>query len=272
MCKGLIKNLSKFTKTTTNANKLSDNKTINILAHQKAVMNTKLLSALATTAAVTAMLGPAAPAHAFSFGTNGIKFTEDTSVNFNFKESHGMYQSSLGIYNVNGFTLSKVADLFSETKSSDNGRANEWKGTLGNTVLGSGSAAFTFLANQVYTLGLNSGSDGMVYSTSGLNLNVASTGSQQAVFGGAPLWSALGKETTNNFQAAGNYTDGLGSLFNGGTTISFDDRGNGNDKDFQDFTVTAEAVPEPITMTGMALGLGGLIAARRRRRASNTAS
>ena len=184
-----------------------------------------------------------------------------------------MYTSSLGIYNVNGFALSKVASLFSETKSSDNGGANEWKGTLGDTVKGSGSAVFTFLANQVYTLGLSSAGAGMVYSTSGLNLNVADTGSQQAVFGAAaPLWSALGKETTNNFQAAGNFTDGLGSLFNGGTTISFDDRGNGNDKDFQDFTVTAEAVPEPITMTGMALGLGGLIAARRRRRASNTAS
>lgn len=234
-------------------------------------MNTKLLSVLTATAAATAMLGAAAPAHAFSFGTNGISFKEDTSVNFNFKESHGMYTSSLGIYDVNGFTLSKVADLFSETKSSDNGSANEWKGTLGNTVLGSGTAAFTFLANKVYTLGLSSGDDGMVYSTSGLNLNVASTGSQQAVFGGAPLWSALGKETTNSFQAAGNFTDGASSLFGGGTTISFDDRGNGNDADFQDFTVSAEAVPEPITMTGLALGFGGLVAARRRR-ASKTAS
>jgi len=234
-------------------------------------MNTKLLSVLTATAAATAMLGAAAPAHAFSFGTNGISFKEDTSVNFNFKESHGMYQSSLGIYDVNGFTLSKVADLFSETKSSDNGDANEWKGSLGNTVLGSGTAAFTFLANKVYTLGLSSGGAGMVYSTSGLNLNVASTGSQQAVFGGAPLWSALGKETTNSFQAAGSFTDGASSLFKGGTTISFDDRGGGNDADFQDFTVTAEAVPEPITMTGLALGFGGLVAARRRR-ASKTAS
>ena len=234
-------------------------------------MNTKLLSALTATAAATALFGASAPAQAFSFGTNGITFKEDTSVNFNFKESHGMYVSSLGIYNVNGFTLAKVADLFSETKSSDNGRDNEWKGTLGNTVLGSGSAAFTFLANQVYTLGLSSGSDGMVYSTSGLNLNVASTGSQQAVFGGASLWNALGKETTNSFQAAGNFTDGTSSLFNGGTLISFDDRGNGNDADFQDFTVSAEAVPEPMTMTGLALGLGGLVAARRRR-ASKTAS
>ncbi|MEG3839468.1 PEP-CTERM sorting domain-containing protein [Microcoleus sp. herbarium14] len=234
-------------------------------------MNTKLLSALTATAAATALFGASAPAQAFSFGTNGITFSQDQEVKFKFKESHGAYTSSLGIYSVNGFTLAKVADLFSETKSSDNGNANEWKGTLGNTVLGSGSAAFTFLANQVYTLGLSSGDAGMVYSTSGLNLNVASTGSQQAVFGGSPLWNALGKQTTNNFQAAGNFTDGTSSLFNGGTVISFDDRGNGNDTDFQDFTVSAEAVPEPMTMTGLALGLGGLVAARRRR-ASKTAS
>ncbi|MDQ2098658.1 MAG: PEP-CTERM sorting domain-containing protein [Tychonema bourrellyi B0820] len=229
-------------------------------------MNTKLLSALTATAAATALLSASAPAQAFSFGTNGITFQEDTSVNFKFKESHGAYTSSLGIYKVNGFTLANVANLFSETKSSDNDGDNEWKGTLGNTVLGSGSVVFKFLANQVYTLGLSSAGAGMVYSTSGLNLNVASTGSQQAVFGAAaPLWNALGKETTSTFQAAGQFTDGTSSLYNGGTLISFDDRGNVNDTDFQDFTVSAEAVPEPITMTGLALGLGGLISARRRR-------
>ncbi|MEZ2234564.1 MULTISPECIES: PEP-CTERM sorting domain-containing protein [unclassified Microcoleus] len=234
-------------------------------------MNTKLLSALTATAAATALLGASAPAQAFSFGTNGITFGQNQDVQFNFKESHGAFTSSLGIYEVNGFSLSKVADLFSETKSSDDGSVNEWKGTLGNTVLGSGSSVFTFLANKVYTLGLSS-DNGMVYSTSGLNLNVAYTGSQQAVFGASSsLWNALGKETTSAFQAAGSYTDGIGSLFNGGTLISFDDRGGGNDTDFQDFTVSAEAVPEPMTMTGLALGFGGLIAARRRR-ASKTVS
>ena len=163
--------------------------------------------------------------------------------------------------------LSKVATLFSETKSSDNGGENEWKGSLGNTVLGSGSAVFTFLANQIYTLGLDSGDGGSVYSTSALNGD-----SQQAVIGGQlQLWNALGKETTNVFQGAGQFTNGTGSLFNGGTLISFDDRGGGNDSDFQDFTVSAEAVPEPMTMTGLALGLGGLVAARRRR-ANKTAS
>ena len=233
-------------------------------------MNTKLLSALTATAVATALLGAGAPAQAFSFGTGGISFAKDQQVQFNFKESHGAFTSSLGIYSVNNSTTSLVSTLFSETKSSDNGGNNEWKGSLGNTVLGSGSAVFTFLANQVYTLGLssvyNGSSAGTVYSTSSLN-----GGSQQAVFGESGLWNSLGKETTNTFQAAGQYTNGVSSLGSGGTLISFDDRGNGNDKDFQDFTVSAEAVPEPITMTGLALGFGGLVAARRRRASKTVA-
>ncbi|MBD1811661.1 PEP-CTERM sorting domain-containing protein [Microcoleus vaginatus DQ-U2] len=228
-------------------------------------MNTKLLSALTATAAATALFGAAVPAQAFSFGTTGIQFGQDTTIKFNFKESHGMYQSSLGIYSVDNSVPSLVKTLFSETKSSDNQWENEWKGTLGNTVLG-GSEVFTFLANKIYTLGLDSGWGGSVYSTSSLN-----SGSQQAVFGGhSQLWSALDKESTSTFQAAGQFTNGLGSLFNGGTLIGLDDRGNSNDSDFQDFTVSAEAVPEPMTMTGLALGLGGLVAARRRRASKTT--
>ncbi|MEG4964432.1 MULTISPECIES: PEP-CTERM sorting domain-containing protein [unclassified Microcoleus] len=230
-------------------------------------MNTKLLSALTATAAATAMLGAAAPAHAFSFGSSGISFETTQTLNFKFAESHGMYQSALGVYAVNGSAISKVATLFAETKSSDNEWNNEWKGTLGDTVKGPASVPFTFMANQIYTLGLDSGDDGIVYSTSALN-----SGTQLAVFGGqSELWNALNKETTNVFQAAGQFTNGTSSLFNGGTLISFDDRGNSNDADFQDFAVSAEAVPEPMTMTGLALGLGGLVAARRRR-ASKTAS
>ncbi|MEG4998255.1 PEP-CTERM sorting domain-containing protein [Microcoleus sp. B4-D4] len=234
-------------------------------------MNTKILSALTATAAVTAMLGAAAPAHAFSFGTSGISFDKDQTVEFNFLESHGAYTSSLGIYEVNKSVASLVSTLFSETKSSDNGDSNEWKGTSGNTVA-SGPVTFQFLANKVYTLGLsslyNGYSAGTVYSTSSLNGK-----KQQAVFGGSSLFGDLNLEKTNKFGAAKENTNGVSSLFNKGfgTTISFDDAGNGNDKDFQDFTVTAEAVPEPMTMTGLALGLGGLIAARRRR-ASKAAS
>ncbi|MEG4628731.1 PEP-CTERM sorting domain-containing protein [Microcoleus sp. AR_TQ3_B6] len=228
-------------------------------------MNTKFLSALTATAAATALFGAAAPAHAFSFGTNTIQFENDTQVIFNFRQSYGMFQSSLGIYGVSGGTPTFLKTLFSEVKSSDSGANNNWKGTLGNTVLGSGIATYTFLANQVYTLGLNSGSNGTVYSTSALN----SGGTQQALFFNPNGMLPTIINAADGAAFAGNPADfsSGSSLFNGGVAISFDDRGNGNDADFQDFTVTAtaEPVPEPMTMTGLALGLGGLVAARRRR-------
>lgn len=230
-------------------------------------MNTKFLSALTATAAATALFSAAAPAQAASFGTTGISFAQNTAVKWSFLETHGMNISSLGLYEVNNDIPSLVATLFSETKKSDQGPANEWKGTLGNTVKGPGSIVVNLLAGKTYTLGLDSGSLGIVYSTSALNRR----GRQQAVFGDLSLQSALALETTNRYQDAANKTNGLPNLFGGGALISFDDRGNGDDKDFQDFTVTAEAVPEPMTMTGLALGLGGLVAARRRR-GSKTAS
>lgn len=237
-------------------------------------MNTKFLSALTATAAATALFSAAAPAHAFSFGTNAIQFDKDTEVIFNFRQSYGAYTSSLGIYGVNGQTTTLLKTLFSEVKPSDTGENNNWKGTLGNTVLGSGIATFIFQANQIYSLGLKSvgldGSDqGTVYSTSALNTG----GTQQALFfsPNGLLPTVINAADMEAFAGnPANFTSG-GSLFKEGVAISFDDRGNGGDADFQDFTLTAEAVPEPMTMTGLALGLGGLVAARRRR-GSKTAS
>ena len=235
-------------------------------------MNTKFLSALTATAAATALFGAAAPAHAFSFGTDAIKFENDTQVIFNFRQSYGAFTSALGVYGVNGGSTTLLKTLFSEVQPSDDGGANNYKGTLGSTVLGSGIATYTFLANQVYTLGLNSGSNGTVFSSSALNVN--SGGTQQALFfnPNGMLPTIINASDNASFGNPGSFTSGVGTLFGGGTAISFDDRGNANDADFQDFTVTAEAVPEPMTMTGLALGLGGLVAARRRRRGSNTAS
>jgi len=239
-------------------------------------MNTKLLSALTATAAATALFGATAPAHAAhltpppSFGTGGIVFANDTQVIFNFRQSYGAFTSALGVYGVNSAGPTLLKTLFSEVKPSDDGGANNFKGTLGNTVLGSGISTFTFLANQVYALGLNSGANGTVFSTSVLN----SGSTQESLFFNPNGMLPTIINASDNAGFGGNpanFTSGLGTLFNGGTAISFDDRGNSNDKDFQDFTVTAEAVPEPMTMTGLALGLGGLVAARRRR-GSNTAS
>jgi hypothetical protein len=256
----MCKKLHKVQKILTNYRMI---KIIQTISQKEQIMNTKFLSTLTATAAATALLGAAAPAQAASFGIGGIAFEKNQEIIFTFKETYGRNQSSLGIYKVNNSIPSLVKSLFTETKRSDNGAANKYKGTLGNTVLGPGKVSFTFLANTIYTLGLDSLGyfKNVVYSTSALN----SGGTQQAVFGNVSLGNALTLEETGTFQAAEQYKNGLNPLFNGGALISFDDSSNTNDKDFQDFTVTAEAVPEPMTMTGLALGLGGLVATRRHR-------
>lgn len=215
-----------------------------------------------STVAATALVSLSAPAQAFTFGTSGISFTENTTVNFTFNQSHGAFTSSLGIYQVNNSTASLVTTLFSETKASDNRGVDDWKGTLGNTVLGPGTVSFTFLANQVYTLGLRSLYNGnyvnTVFSTSALN-----GGSQQFIFGPAPL--SFSTNSTAAFANPQNYQSG--DIFsNTPVQIGIDDRGNRNDVDYNDFSVTAQAVPEPFTMGGMAIGAAWMTIARRRRR------
>jgi len=79
---------------------------------------------------------------------------------------------------------------------------------------------------------------------------------------GGPMFSTNNLNSSNSQQALFN-----GNVFSGGSQIRFDDRGAGNDKDFNDFVVKAEAVPEPLTMGGIALAGAGLAYARRRRQA-----
>lgn len=250
-------------------------------------MNTKLIATLSATAAVAGALLSSAPAQAYSFSTGGISFDQDTQVNFKFIQSNGANKSSLGIYTVNGNTIgAKVADLFSEQDRSDNyaalgnaaSKANGYQGTAAN-LTGASEVVFTFLAGQVYTLGLfNQGwqSTWTRYSTTDLMLadgtyanalgssktgsNPLGTKYQKAVFGasGSKVVDGQAFAGVNGFQSANPF-------FSGGIAIGFEDSSAAGDADFNDFTVTAEAVPEPLTMGGLALGGAWLAAARRRR-------
>jgi hypothetical protein len=234
--------------------------------------------ALTAAAATVAISGFAAPANAFTFGTDGIKFDSDTTVKFTFLQSHGSYTSALNVFEAGNLNQS-VAKLFWETKSSDDSYKNEWKGTFGNAVTsetGSKSVYFTFKGGVDYVLGLSSinidgNSQGSVYTTTSLN---ASGSTQQAVFASASQIAqlvgngqAINKDMFKNGVAAG-LTSG-NPFASGGLALSFDDRGNANDADFQDFSVQAEAVPEPFTMGGMALAGAGISYARRRKQKQN---
>lgn len=242
-------------------------------------MNTTLKNTLAAIAATSALISVSAPAYAFGFGADGISFATNTTVNFTFGSTNGFKTSSLGVYEVNNGLMTNVASLFWETKGSDNGGQNDYRSTYGNAITssnGSTTVSFTFLANKVYSLGLYSGafnaSNGLtnqafqpgntdvVSSTSGQNFQ----NRQQAVFG-----SNLNLDTNGttpfdaNNGAASNYKSG--DLSKGPVTIGFEDRlyENQANHDYNDFVITA-SVPEPFTMSGLALGLGGLVTMRRR--------
>ncbi|MEY3870333.1 MAG: hypothetical protein RLZZ338_4227 [Cyanobacteriota bacterium] len=239
-------------------------------------MNTTLKATLAAIATTSALLSISTPADAFSFGASGISFEQDTTVNFTFGSSNGYNMYSLGVYEVNNSTMKNVASLFWKTQRSDNGGADDFKGTFGSTVAsstGNNNVNFTFLANKVYSLGLyenfdkntgltdkvfNVGGYEVVGSTSGVNFG----GYQQAVFGSNLNIDKKGiTPFTVNNGALSNYTSA--NIFNGPVTIGFEDQLWNADKDYNDLTVTA-SVPEPFTMSGLALGLGGLVTMRRR--------
>jgi hypothetical protein len=217
------------------------------------------------------------------FGTNGILFLEDTYVQFDFLRTHGKYQSSLGVYEVGESENVLVKTLFSENASADVGKRSssaDWLGTCGNTgsvIDGACTASYLFKAGVEYALGLDSGSDGLVYSTSLLNTDPDDT--QQAVFvdeGDMSIDAVqnvfndsglLVEDTTvfdnhDNFLAADPFSDEVG--------IGFDDRGNNNDVDFQDMLVYASAsrntadIPEPSVMLGLAMVSGGALLRRKR--------
>lgn len=186
-------------------------------------MNSKILLGLATAATSAVVFGAAAPSQAavLSFGNAGLSFDEDTPVTFTFVSSQGAFQSDLSI----GEKL-----LFREVKPFDTDSTDDFIGTFGNAVTsedGNIGVSFLFKANVVYSLLLNSGSNGVVSS----NTNALFSGSDPFV--------------------------------PGGVLISFEDGGG---TDFNDFVVTAEAVPEPMTMAGLALAGAGLFGARRMRR------
>lgn len=237
-------------------------------------MNTKrnFLTAAATTAIVG--LASVAPAQAASFGTSGISFDKDTTVDFEFTQSYGRYRTDLRLYEVqDGEIFADLGTVFKEVKAADemkyNSAKNRWEptseplGTAGNAVVDY-QASFNFEGGKNYTLGIvnygfwESLDDTNPYydtkfSTSALNAG----GTQQAVFGSS------GGEELFKFDDASLFQDG--DPLAGWVDISFDDGGNKNDKDFQDFTLKAKAVstPEPTVLLGLAVAAGGMFLTRR---------
>ncbi len=242
----------------------------------------------------TLVLSIGTPASAFMFGTSGIQFDEDTSINFTFNRSQGLYQSSLWVAQSAGKDLgySNISSLFNETKPSDNGSANNGQGTFGNAVTskdGKITQTFTFLKDQVYALllwsdtGTGKPLEQFVSSSTFMNSSIwftadtkfsridcLTTGCQQTIFGDFKL----NYESTNPFSTVndGKIPEQFQSVTTEqlakGTKVSFDDGQKIKDPDFQQFTVSAQAVPEPMSVLGTILGIGALGAARSKKKQS----
>lgn len=199
-------------------------------------------------------------------GNEGIRFKEDTIIELEFIESHGAYQSTFGVVDLDSCqmhasgllnldTCSRVP-LLSEVKASDSfdtvfrrstyetdlkeGRNNDFLGTPGNTVPNF-QTEFLFEANKRYAFYLESEFDGKpagtVYTTDLVN----SRGNRQALF------NDEGDLTTETVAARRNSPEAnankFASLINGGLLINMDDTGStlvkdvNEDTDFDDFVV-----------------------------------
>jgi hypothetical protein len=188
---------------------------------------------LLTGAIAAGLIGSfAAPVQAQdSFGNQVVQFPVDTTVEFEFVESHGAYQSSIGIVNLD--TNQPVAVLFSETKPYDTagtgqpqpsspgqnntGSAVDFLGTVQGGTVRDQFTEFTFEANTRYGFYLES-----VSPTGQTRRTVLSTSDLAAIFDGALDAGDRGGIT--------------------GTRIAWDDDGlprPGKDSDFDDFVIEA---------------------------------
>lgn len=192
----------------------------------------------------------ASPAQAavLEFGTEGIKFDQDTTASFEFVSAQGLYLSNLGVYNTetNNFT-----SLFRETMPFDS-EANDFLSTCGTetSAIPNCNATFTFMGNTEYSLALMSQGKPTVYSTTALNDTSLGFGTQAQFSGNNPSDNSV--------------------------LVAFEDRAEPGFIDFNDFKVrisTEEtiSIPEPATIAGLIL-VGGMMFTTRLRRINRRSS
>ncbi|MEM6611385.1 MAG: hypothetical protein AAF652_03855 [Cyanobacteria bacterium P01_C01_bin.72] len=198
-------------------------------------------------------------------GNQGIRFSEDTIVEFEFIESHGAYQSTFGVIDLDSCQTSTAGvidfdscartPLLSEVKASDKfdtvyrrstyetdlqeARNNDFLGSPGDTVPDF-EQEFIFEGNKPYAFYLESEFDGKpagtVYTTDLINAR----GNRQALFNEEGLTATAVAKRRNNPAFDVNKFD---YLVNGGLLINFDDTGStlvkteDEDVDFDDFIV-----------------------------------
>ena len=200
-------------------------------------------------------------------GNKGIRFDEDTIVEFEFIESHGAYQSTFGVIDLDScqatstgniiFESCSKTPLLSEVKPSDNfdlqdvyrqssyqtnlltDSNSDFVGTPGNTVPNY-MAEYMFEADKIYVFYLESQFDdkpaGVVYTTNLINTK----SNRQALFNKEDLTAQMVAQRRNNASFDANQ---FNAMVSGGLLVNFEDTGstlvktNNEDNDFDDFVV-----------------------------------
>ena len=219
-------------------------------------------------AAATAVLGliSAGPAQAYSFNNSGISFDKDTTVKFDFLESHNWFQSSFGVKNT---VTGEETLLINEIMNRDAGSGkyiNDELGTCGESVLDC-SVKFTFEAETDYEFFITRVNPDTEVASKPLSSNTHAKFLQGT--------SVLEDLRYQKYQTSPisdlSTTAGIqnADVFAGPVLIGFDDEFKLDDVashvDYNDFLVTAIAVPEPATLVGLGLVAGSMALSRRRK-------
>jgi hypothetical protein len=241
-------------------------------------MNLKSTSVLAGLLATSA-LTLSTPAQAFTLNPNGsVTFTNSETLQFEFKESRGLYRSNYGIFDSN---KNLVTTLFSEKAPGydpgSNDANGDWLGTPGVTV-DPFIANYTFAAGT-YFFGLSTPGtptlfteatgnfDSGVASLNGFPSGGTSPGNppNAAFISTADVYyrstvgpAAIAGGANPNFQPINTSQYAFFTAINDSDDV---------DKDVQDFIVGVKSVPEPATLGGLAL-VGGAMGMLRRRKAA----
>jgi hypothetical protein len=237
-------------------------------------MKTKLVASLTAAAAASAVASFSTPALAASltssnYGVNGLKFDTNTTVQFDFLESHGMWQTALGVYRTDGTLASTL--LTEDLRGYDPGTSDsngDWTGTCGVSVSNC-TTTFTFLAGVAYKFGLrkyNPTTPTVVNAPYSLG---SDANKAKFVYGGSYTYNLQGPTWIANNPGQTPITRTL-SVGPDQVLTAMED---GYDKDYNDFifkasVVNTQSVPVPEPSTALALlgaGVAGLLGVRRRR-------
>ena len=223
------------------------------------------LMLIGITCGTLGLLTPSAIAQNY-FSSDNIQFDQDTTIEFEFIESHGAYQSTFGVLDIDScqtqpggeiiFSSCDKTALLVEAKASDaqdtvarrstyedslnrQSQETDFIGTPGNAVPRPMSE-FQFKAGKRYSLYLESSFNGnfagVVYSAALLN----SQGNTQALFEEGSIETA---QLVTRQNVPDNSANQYQALLNGGVLVRFDDTGSQlvktdyQDVDFDDFVV-----------------------------------